>query len=221
MLTENNLRNILNLQKIILSEHSVHLIIKASQRLNNPSQIVILTEARERLKAIKTTALRLADMLKEWYPYLEIEPEDKTLSTLECLISNCDKSLKYYKKEKSNGGAPLRLMPLKLFAQILILIYEEETGSLYEMKAATPYGRERTSYNPQLIRFAKSILKEAAPGENIVEALKLARRDPLPLDWTRKMKGNLDEYFRDERSHDKRRGVALKKKLVNKGFQLI
>jgi len=221
MLTEDNLRNILNLQEITFSEHAVHLIIKASQRLNNPSQIVTLAEERKRLKTIKSTAAHLIDMLKEWYPYLEIERKDNTLSTIDRLIQNCDVSLNYFKLKKSDGGRPLESRTLKLFVQILILTYEEETGEKYIIEESSSFGRERTYYNNKLYEFVKSILKHVIPDKDPEELMKMARRDPLPLDWTRKMKGNVDESYLNERSRDKHRAVALKKKLVNKGFQLI
>jgi len=159
-------------------------------------------------------------MLKEWYPYLEIERKDNTLSTLDRLIQNIDVSLNYSKLEKSGGGRPLKSSSLKLFVQIIILTYEEQTGNEYIAKESSPFGRERTCYNNRVNTLVKSILKHVAPNANPEELMKMARRDPLPLDWTRKMKGNLDEYFHNECSRDQRRAVALKKKLLNKGFHL-
>jgi len=205
------------------SEKAIRLIIKASKnpKLGNTEKSITVSESRRRLKKIKTTATQLSSMLREWAPYLETEPEDKTLSTLDSLIHNCDISLNYYKSKKSDGGRPLKSRSLKLFVQILILTYEEETGEKYIIKEPSSVGRERTFYNPKVYEFVKSILKHSIPDEDPEELMKMARRDPLPLDWTRKMKENLDEYFRNEHSRDKRRAVALKKKLVNKGFQLI
>jgi len=110
---------------------------------------------------------------------------------------------------------------LKLFVQLLILTYEEETDSVYIIKERSKGNRDRAQYDKKVHNFVKSILKHVVPDSNHEELIKAARREPLSLAWTRKMKGNLDEYFRNERSRDQRRAVALKKKLVNKGFQLM
>jgi hypothetical protein len=213
----------LNQYSLEFSEEAICLIIRASQNLNlgKTEKSITVSESRHRLETVKTTATQLSSMLREWYPYLETEAEDKTLSTLDRLIHNCDVSLNYYKSKKSDGGRPLKSPSLKLFVQLLILTYEEETGNKYIIEESTSYGRQRTNYNFQVNEFVKSILKHVAPDEDPEELLKMARRGPLSLDWSRKMKGNVDESYRKELSRDKRRAAALKKKLVNKGYQLI
>lgn len=219
-----NIRAILDQHSLKFSENAILLIVKASKQYQSnlgKQNNLIISEKRKQLEAVKTTATQLSSMLKKWYPYLEAEREDKTLSTLDRLIQNTNISLNYYKSKKFAGRRQLKSPSLKLFVQILILIYEEETGEKYIIEKSSSFGRERTSYNPHVYEFVKSILKYVAPDEDPGELMKMARRDPLPLDYIQKMKVNIDEDFRNERSRDQRRAVTLKKKLVKKGFQLI
>ena len=217
------IRNILEKQSLNFSEKAIHLIVKASKQcqLNLGKQNnLTISEIRQRLHDVKETATQLVSMLRKYYPYLVVEPEDKTLSTLDRLIQNIDVSLNYSKLKKSGGGRPLKSSSLKLFVQMIILTYEEQTVNKYITKESSPFGRERTCYNSRVNTLVRSIIKHVAPNANPEELMKMARRDPLPLDWARKMKGDLDEYFHNEHSRDQRRAVAVKKKLLNKGFRL-
>lgn len=221
------IRNIFKKHNLIFSEETqetqaIKLILGALQNLEKrPMPEPSNTTKIKQLKDIQNTAKELSHKLKKYHQHLSGDPKDSYLTMIDSLIKDCDTSLNYYAKKKSRSGRPLKSLPLKTFVQILILIYEEQTGDIYAGEERTTWGRERRIYNNETIKFVKSIFKHFVPNEDTIALMKMARRDPLPLTWARKMKKNVDEHFRCERSSDRRRATTLKKKLADKGYKII
>ena len=213
------IRKLLDDQSLKFSEKAIRMIIKASHSLCAAHRVVTISEGRRRLSEIKIKANELSSKLREWYPYLEVNTENSFLMMLEQLANKCDESLHYYQSHKSVAGRTAVTLSLKIFIQTLILIYETETGEDYIIEKSTAYGRERTSYNAAAHAFIKNVMKHISPDEDVDELLKMARREPLPLEWAREVKISYDKTFREEKDRDKKRAEKLKKEALKKGYK--
>ena len=182
--SEKGLRSILS----YISEYQSSLIIPV-----RPTK----SQKREQIELLRSTASKLSSQIQKLDPYIKLDDQlDSLPSMLDHLIQCCDWSLTYYNSKKSQEeGRPVKALPLKFLVQRLILLFEKETGQKYIIQEANSWGKERTAYNPLTQKYVKSILKYVAPGEDVQEAMKAARRSPVPLDWVRKMQKNIDKKF--------------------------
>ncbi len=188
IINEDVVRSILDQHYLKFSKQTITTITRASKdpsRLLSPNISKALSI--EHLRELRAIAADLSAKLREYYPHLEDDPEDIILPTLNGWMVNWGQSLDYYKKQKSQSGATAKFLAEKFYVQILIVLYERETGEIFITDESTSYGRERNYYNPKLTKYVKSFLKLVFPDVDPIELIKAARRDPMPLSWTRNM----------------------------------
>lgn len=178
---------ILNKHSLTFSEQGVRLILKAIKRYQSTLPKPTKSQIRKQINTLRNTAIRLSAQLQVLSGYTALEePPDSLQLRLNHLILCCE--TQKFQSVSGHEGRPPKSLRLKFLVQMLILIFEEETDQRYVTEEASGWGRERNAYNRLIHKYVEGIIKCVAPDEDIQEALKAARRDPLPLDWIRTMK---------------------------------
>ncbi|OQC53426.1 MAG: hypothetical protein BWX55_01114 [Deltaproteobacteria bacterium ADurb.Bin022] len=195
-----SVRDVLKKHSLTFSEQGIHLIIAYIKEYESSLILPIRptkSQRREQIKRLRDTARTLSSQIQKLDPHIMLDDQlDSLPSMLDHLIQCCDWSITYYNSKKSQEeGRPVKAFPLKSLVQSLILIAEKETSQEYSIEESNSWGRERKTYNPLIQKFVKSILKYVAPGEDAQEAMKAARRDPVSLDWVRKMQKEINKEF--------------------------
>jgi hypothetical protein len=194
---------ILKKHSLTFSEQGVRSILKVIKSYQS-SPITIrptISQKRKQIKSLKDTARKLSAQIQELSPHIALGGHlDSLQLMLDHLVSDCEHSLTQENSEKlkkvsGHEGRPPKELRLKFLIQMLIIIYEKETGQSYVTKEASGWGRERNAYCPLVHKYVEGIIKCVAPDQDVHEALKAARRSPVPLDWTRKMVKKVDEDF--------------------------
>jgi hypothetical protein len=169
-------------------------VIENYQRKTDLLPQLTKSQIQNKLKLLAETADELSKQLLDLSNYIVLEdPPDSLQWQLYSLRLLCKQANTY-----SDAGRPHKTAPLSFVVQMLIFIYEDETGEKYLFSdKPSGAGRERAIYNSKIHSFVEKILKCVAPDVDAMEALKAARREPLSLNWMREIKARIDETIQE------------------------